>query len=206
MKHKSSLEPGNLCMKEHCDIKIHIYTNNTTGVNGFNSWGSNCKICCDWQSFNTSSLQGERYRLNCLYFHLQIDFLLLDLSTVWISLLFISGRVTVHDVSAFTKDSINTRLESLTPIDFESRRVGPYSTDMWFIDFFAPVNYQLYKTLLTYYWNFSVNGCLISWLVAKNLYSETSLNWTSLGPTHVFWIDRYSVCRGDHYPVSCLIW
>ena len=54
-----------LCMKEHCDIKIHIYTNNTTGVNGFNSWGSNCKICCDWQSFNTSSLQGERYRLNC---------------------------------------------------------------------------------------------------------------------------------------------
>ena len=54
-----------LCMKEHCDIKIHIYTNNTTGVNGFNSWGSNCKICCDWQSFNTSSLQGERYRLSC---------------------------------------------------------------------------------------------------------------------------------------------
>ena len=49
------------------------------------------------------------------------------------------GRPTAHDVSAFTKDSINTRLESLTPDDFASHRVGPSSQDMWFIDFFAPV-------------------------------------------------------------------
>lgn len=48
------------------------------------------------------------------------------------------GRTTAHDVSAFAKDSVNTKLESLTPSDFESHRVGPSSPDMWFIDFFAP--------------------------------------------------------------------
>ncbi|XP_076088842.1 dnaJ homolog subfamily C member 10-like [Mytilus galloprovincialis] len=48
------------------------------------------------------------------------------------------GRATAHDVSAFAKDSMTTKLESLTLDDFQSQRVGPSSQSMWFIDFFAP--------------------------------------------------------------------
>lgn len=53
---------------------------------------------------------------------------------------FIIGRATAHDVSAFAKDSMTTKLESLTLDDFQSQRVGPSSQSMWFIDFFAPVS------------------------------------------------------------------
>ncbi|CAG2228267.1 DNAJC10 [Mytilus edulis] len=50
----------------------------------------------------------------------------------------LEGRATAHDVSAFAKDSMTTKLESLTLDDFQSQRVGPSSQSMWFIDFFAP--------------------------------------------------------------------
>ena len=51
----------------------------------------------------------------------------------------VTGRVTAHDVAAFARDSAGIKLEALGPRDFESRRVGPSSHDVWFIDFFAPV-------------------------------------------------------------------
>ena len=50
------------------------------------------------------------------------------------------GRVTAHDVAAFARDSSGIKLEALSPRDFDSRRVGPSSRDVWFIDFFAPVS------------------------------------------------------------------
>lgn len=48
------------------------------------------------------------------------------------------GRVTAHDVAAFARDASVIRLEALGPRDFESQRVGPASSEVWFIDFFAP--------------------------------------------------------------------
>lgn len=48
------------------------------------------------------------------------------------------GRITAHDVAAFSRDAAGIKLEALSPRDFESRRVGPSSHDAWFIDFFAP--------------------------------------------------------------------
>ncbi|KAL5006177.1 hypothetical protein ScPMuIL_017335 [Solemya velum] len=48
------------------------------------------------------------------------------------------GRTTAHDIAAFARDSADTRLEALGPDDFKTHRVGPQSTDPWFIDFFAP--------------------------------------------------------------------
>jgi len=50
-----------------------------------------------------------------------------------------TGRVTAHDVAAFARDASVIRLEALGPRDFESRRVGPASHEVWFVDFFAPV-------------------------------------------------------------------
>lgn len=48
------------------------------------------------------------------------------------------GRVTAHDVAAFARDASVIRLEALGPEDFDSQRVGPSSSALWFIDFFAP--------------------------------------------------------------------
>ncbi|XP_052812519.1 dnaJ homolog subfamily C member 10-like [Mya arenaria] len=48
------------------------------------------------------------------------------------------GRVTAHDVAAFARDASLIRLEALGPRDFETQRVGPFSSQTWFIDFFAP--------------------------------------------------------------------
>jgi hypothetical protein len=56
---------------------------------------------------------------------------------------FFTGRVTAHDVAAFARDASVIRLEALSPKDFDSQRVGPASSQVWFIDFFAPVS-QLY--------------------------------------------------------------
>ncbi|KAL4217269.1 DnaJ subfamily C member 10 [Mactra antiquata] len=48
------------------------------------------------------------------------------------------GRATAHDVAAFARDAVVIKLEALGPRDFESHRVGPASSEAWFIDFFAP--------------------------------------------------------------------
>ena len=43
------------------------------------------------------------------------------------------GRAIVHDVIAFAQDSVRMPSKTLSPADF------PLDSDMWFIDFFAPV-------------------------------------------------------------------
>lgn len=48
--------------------------------------------------------------------------------------------MTAHDVAAFARDSLQSKLVSLTPADFTDHRVGPGSADTWFVDFFAPVS------------------------------------------------------------------
>ncbi|OWF49324.1 DnaJ-like subfamily C member 10 [Mizuhopecten yessoensis] len=48
------------------------------------------------------------------------------------------GRMTAHDVAAFARDSAVVKVESLRKEDFRDHRVGPDSSDTWFVDFFAP--------------------------------------------------------------------
>ncbi|XP_060064425.1 dnaJ homolog subfamily C member 10-like [Ylistrum balloti] len=48
------------------------------------------------------------------------------------------GRMTAHDVAAFARDSAVVKVESLGKEDFHHHRVGPDSSDTWFVDFFAP--------------------------------------------------------------------
>ena len=54
--------------------------------------------------------------------------------------MFLTGRATAHDVSAFARDSAGTKLVSLGPDDFNPSKVGPGSREPWFVDFFAPVS------------------------------------------------------------------
>ena len=56
--------------------------------------------------------------------------------SVWLT-----GRMTAHDIAAFAQDSVITPLTSLDPSDFPDRVV--LSRDPWFVDFFAPVGSRL---------------------------------------------------------------